>query len=80
MQTGTVSVSGVTGNQGTTYISCYDSIQGQIFSYSTQVSAQIQVQWTPTGSVTHNLYCSASYTGYYANGTVSTPNIKITVQ
>ncbi len=81
MQTGYVTVQGVTGNQGTTYITCYDSKQGQIFSYSTQVSTQVAVQWTPTGTIglTHSLYCSANYTGYYANGTVSTANINIQV-
>ena len=77
MQTGSVSVQGVTGNQGTTYISCYDNKQGLIFSHSTQVNAQMPVQWTPTISGSHSLYCSANYTGYYANGTVSTPNINI---
>ena len=80
MQTGSVSVQGVTGNQGTTYISCYDSKQGLIFSYSTQVNAQVSVQWTPSApGAVHSLYCSANYTGYYANGTVSTPNINIQV-
>ncbi len=80
MQTGSVSVQGVTGNRGTTYIACYDSKQGLIFSFSTQVDAQAPVQWTPgdPGSI-HSLYCSANYTGYYANGTVSTPNINIQV-
>ncbi len=47
MQTGGFSVQGVTGNQGTTYISCYDSKQGLIFSYSTQVSTSVSFQWTP---------------------------------
>ena len=79
MQTGSVSVQGVTGNQGTTYISCYDSKQGTILSYSTQVNTQVSFQWTPTVGNSHALYCSANYTGYYANGTVSTPNINIQV-
>ena len=81
MLTGTVEVGGTTGNHGTTYVYCYDSVEGQIFSWSTQVSTQTTFQWTATGdhNVTHNLYCSANYTGTYANGTVSTPNISIPV-
>ena len=77
--TGVVTVNGVTGNRGTTYVICYDSIAGNVFTWSTQVSGQGRFYLTPAvGS--HTMYCTADYTGYYANGNVTTGTLSFTVQ
>lgn len=78
--TGYVSANGVSGNGGTTYINCYDNLQGQIFSTSTQMDLQTSFQWTPsrTSPPSHVVYCTANYTGIYANGSVSTGTITFT--
>jgi hypothetical protein len=80
--TGTISVNGVTGNRGTTYVSCYDSQAGLVFSWSTQVTAQANFQFTPgmlNGNGSHAMYCTADYTGEYANGDATTATLSFTV-
>ncbi len=72
-----VSVNGVTGNNGTTYVTCYDSQQGQIFSFSTQYNTQVSFQWTPIAGP-HQVYCTAMYGGQHINATVNTPTITFT--
>lgn len=74
---GSVYVNGVTGNNGTTYVSCYDSIAGFLFSWSTQVSGYTTLTFTPNVN-THQMYCTANYTGQFVNGTASTATLSFT--
>jgi hypothetical protein len=69
-----ISVNGVTGNEGTTYVSCYDSKAGLIFSWSTQVTAHTTFQFSPAAG-SHAMYCTANYTGEHVNGTATTATI-----
>ena len=80
--TGSVSVSGVTGNGGTTTVTCYANKSGiisQIFSWSTSISASTTFPWKPTTTGTYGLFCSATWRGVHVNGTVTTPTINVPV-
>ena len=78
--TGYVSVEGVEGNGGTTTVSCYDALTGSsIFYWSTQIGGDASFTWTPTTVGTHQLYCSGTWEGLYANGTVYTATAYIPV-
>ena len=82
--TGYVTVNGVTGNGGTTYVNCWALNQStgqgsEIYSTATPVSLYAQFPWTPSTSGTYQVYCSADYQGNYANGTVYTGNITLVV-
>lgn len=77
--TGYASVNGVTGNQGTTYVNCYSSPSGLSFSKSTTTSTSWEFSWTPSAVGTYTVYCSADYTGTYANGTVYAGDITVPV-
>ena len=74
-----ISVNGVTGNQGTTYVSCYDSQAGLVFSWSTQVTAHTTFQFSPAAGQ-HSMYCTANYTGEHVNGTATTGTISFTAE
>lgn len=76
--TGTLQVIGVTGNGGTTTVKCYAN-SVQILSWSTTTDATHSVSWQPTAVGTYPLYCSGTWFGQHANGTVSTPIINIPV-
>jgi hypothetical protein len=79
---GSVSVSGVTGNGGSTSVTCYANKSGivsQIFSWSTTTSASNTFPWKPSTTGTYGLFCSATWTGVHVNGTVTTPTINIPV-
>lgn len=77
--TGSVSVNGVTGNGGTTSVYCYAN-GSQIFSWSTSSSGYDTFSWTPSSTGSYDLYCSGTWSGQYANGTVDTPTITVPVQ
>jgi hypothetical protein len=76
--TGAVSVNGVTGNHGTTTVTCYAN-GSELFSWSTSSNGMHTFPWKPTATGTYALYCSGTWEGTYANGTVSTPTIYIPV-
>jgi hypothetical protein len=74
---GSVTVNGVTGNQGTTTVYCYAS-GTPILSWSTSVSATKDFTWTPTAAnTTYDLYCTATWSGLHVNGTVETPYLYV---
>jgi RHS repeat-associated protein len=78
--TGTVEVSGVTGNGGSTSVYCYAN-STTIFSWSTSSSAETTFSWTaPSSTGSNTLYCSGTWTGEHVNGTVSTPDIVVPVE
>ncbi len=74
--TGNVQVNGVTGNGGTTTVTC-DDAQGQFFSWSTSTSGSSPVTYKAPASGTDAVYCSAHYAGNYANGTVTTGTLYV---
>ena len=76
--TGRVGVNGVTGNSGTTTVTCYAN-GSQIFSWSTSTNGSATFPWKPTATGTYALYCSGTWQGTYANGTVYTPTINVPV-
>jgi hypothetical protein len=76
--TGSVSVQGVSGNDGTTTVVCYEN-GNQIFSWSTSQNGQDTFSWTPSSAGTYILYCSGTWHGTEANGTVDTPNLTVPV-
>jgi hypothetical protein len=80
--TGFVEVSGVTGNGGSTTVTCYANLGGiisPIFSWSTTISASTTFPWKPSKTGTYGLNCSATWHGVHVNGTVSTPSVNIPV-
>lgn len=77
--TAAVMVQGVSGNGGTTYVTCYAN-GSQIFSEATTVSlTPATFTWKPSAAGSYIVYCSADYTGNYANGTVYTDDITVPV-
>ncbi len=76
--TGHVGVVGVTGNGGTTTVKCYSN-GSQIFSWSTSSNGGSSFSWQPSSTGTYVLYCSGTWAGQHANGTVYTPNINVPV-
>lgn len=84
--TGTVSVSGVSGNNGTTTVQCnagqgsdwYDQSE-QISYWSTSQDGENTFSWTPSSNGTYYLWCSGTWTGAYVNGTVDTSDSPIIV-
>ena len=73
-----VGVHGVSGNGGSTSVQCYAN-GSEIFSWNTSSDGQDNFNWKPTVTGEYSLYCSGTWTGRYANGTVTTPTINIAV-
>jgi hypothetical protein len=74
-----VSVQGVSGNGGTTDVACYAN-GSQIFYKATTVSlTPATFTWKPASAGSYTVYCSADYSGNYANGTVYTGDITVPV-
>src|ERR1700739_1556435 len=76
--TGHVGVTGVTGNGGTTTVKCFSN-GSQIFSWSTSTNGGSSFPWKPSSTGNYVLYCSGTWAGRFANGTVNTPNITVPV-
>lgn len=76
--TGGIAVNGVTGNGGTTTVTCYAN-GSQIFSWSTSNNGQTTFTWSPSSPGSYVLYCEGDWAGNFANGTVDTPTITIPV-
>ena len=76
--TGLAGVTGVTGNGGTTTVKCYAN-NVQIFSWSTSVNGQVSFPWKPASTGTYVVYCSGTWFGQHANGTVNTATLTIPV-
>jgi hypothetical protein len=75
-----LNLKGVTGNGGTTTYACYIAFSGgpfQVFNpfnSSTTTSLYMTVTWAvPPHPGPYVWYCTATYSGTYANGTVTTP-------
>lgn len=75
---GSVTLNGVSGNQGSTSVQCYAN-NSQIFSWSTAQGGNNAFSWTPSVAATYILGCSATWSGQYANGTVETSTITVPV-
>jgi hypothetical protein len=76
--TGTAEVNGVTGNGGTTTVYCYAN-NVQVLSWSTTTNGQKSFTWKPTTVGTYAFYCSGSWFGQHANGTVDTATVNVPV-
>jgi hypothetical protein len=79
--TGLVSVSGVTGNGGSTTVTCYDSTNGTtILNWTTSVSGSKQFTWTvPSQIESQELYCEAVWSGQHFNGSATTATATVPV-
>lgn len=66
---GSVTLNGVSGNQGSTSVQCYAN-NSQIFSWSTSQGGYDTFSWTPSVAANYIFSCPATWFGQYANGTV----------
>ena len=73
-----VSVSGLPAGANAT-VSCYDTAQGEILSWSTTSDGGAGGYWSPTHQGPNNVYCTLSYTSPSGNGAVETGMVSIQV-
>jgi hypothetical protein len=71
--TGTIQVTGVSGNQGSTEVICTEQLTGaQLIDWTTNSDGGTSFTWTPTTAANYQIICSGSWSGFFVNGTVYT--------